>query len=254
MTWDLHHGFRWEAKNKTVPFYWKIKQFPVVLSLCVQSLILAPKTNLPLPLSVIMLTQSCFIKTAYKLLDIRGVGVPNTWGFITQLEITLSLVKQFDSLGTASSEESRQFSEQQNACFFCLFHSDLFFSVPLLGHFISATSQCFIYGSCSCAVALRVAARGAGDKELRKEGHHTASGAITRMTGRQPPLPVCPIGGWGISKGGAWEAITVIPSPSDHSCQLKSLASKLFMFLYCSILHISLSCSSLICRATSSSL
>lgn len=49
-------------------------------SLCVQGLILALKADLPLSLSVIMLTQ--FIKTAYKRLNIREVGVPNTWCFI----------------------------------------------------------------------------------------------------------------------------------------------------------------------------
>lgn len=41
-----------------------------------------------------------------------------------------------------------------------------------------------------------------------------------------PPYKVCPIVWWGISEGGAWEAITVIPSPSDQSCQLMSLDSK----------------------------
>lgn len=102
----------------------------------------------------------------------------------------------------------------------------------------------------TCCETLSVAVRGAGDKELPKEGHHRASGAITRMTGRHLPPHVCPIGGWGISKGGASEAITVIPSPSDHSCQIKSLGSKLFMFLFCSVLHIPFSCSVLIYRTT----
>lgn len=54
---------------------------------------------------------------------------------------------------------------------------------------ISVTLQRFNYSNCSCGVALRAAVRGAGDKELCKEGHHTASGAITRMNDRHPTPP-----------------------------------------------------------------
>ena len=93
-------------------------------------------------------------------------------------------------------------------------------------------SMLYLWQLFMCCGALRVPASWAGDKELPKEGHHTASGAITRMTAMErPPLPppahVCPTGGgWGISKGGAWEAISVIPSPSYRSCQLGPTASK----------------------------
>lgn len=66
------------------------------------------------------------------------------------------------------------------------------------------TLQCFIYGSCSCDAALRTAVRGVGDKELlkKKKGHHTASGAVTRMTGRHPPPPSLPH--WGVGDLQGW--------------------------------------------------
>lgn len=145
-------------------------------------------------------------------------------------------------------------------CFFpFLLKSDLSCSLFLSSVRSSLeTLHCFFYSSWTCAEALSVALRGAGDKEWSKKGHHTPSGAITRMTGRPSTPSRKPQSllhwGWGISKGGAWEAITVIPSNSDHSCQLQSLSSRLFMIWYCSILHISLSSCSLICRATFSSI
>lgn len=189
---------------------------------------------------------------AYKLLDIKGVGCPQYMGshqIIRDCPFAHETVWQFGhSLfwGVQSVENSSVRNKHHLTLSLWLM---LFFRPSPRS--ISVTLQRFNYSNCSCGVALRAAVRGAGDKELCKEGHHTASGAITRMNDRHPPQ-VCPIMGWGISKGGAWEAITVIPSPSDHSCQLKSLAPKLFMILYCSVLHISLSCCSLICRATSS--
>lgn len=120
------------------------------------------------------------------------------------------------------------------------FYSDFVVTCSLLLSSVSSSQQLcnvciYLWQLLTCSGALRVAVRGAGDKELHKEGHRRASGAKTRMTGRHPPPPTLPHWGWGISKSGASKAITVISSPSDHFCQLKITGFQIihvFILLY----------------------
>lgn len=160
---------------------------------------------------------------ALKLLDTTGVGVLDTWGFIRQLGVAISFVERFwqfgysliwgvQSVGASSSSETNSVLTRVAV----VFRSFL--------QFISATpwlQQLFLCGGSWSGGERRQRAawRGASHSPRSHNPHEQPVETL-------PPYKVCPIVWWGISEGGAWEAITVIPSPLDQSCQLKSLDSK----------------------------
>lgn len=183
-----------------------------------------------------MLTQSCFIKSEYKPLNAEGVGCPQyrrLLRIIRDYPFARQTLWQFGyslvgGLQSVNATLSVIWFFPPSSCFItaCV----IFCSSPQSLH-LGNFALLFLYCGCLCAE---------GFLEQRWEGLETKSSVKKGITQPEEPDPHTPtptslhsdtLGGWGICKGGAWEAITGICSPSDYSCQLKSSLQIIHVFI-----------------------
>lgn len=191
------------------------------------------------------------------------MGVPNTWGLIMWLGIALSLVKQFDSLSTASSEGSSlstQFSREQKASFF--FFSSLDFTPTCLVF----CSSPVISAPQFCTALFIAAVHVLRPLEWQWEEPETKSCVKRGIIQPQEPQPAWPadttpprpsLSHWGVGDLQGWRLrgnycntfiLRIIPVNLSH---LLPNYSCFYIILF---LHITLSCFSLIRSSTCSSL